>query len=112
MVVIAVIVAWFAFKSGEQNGMQSAAVGTSQVKDETLANYISQGKAKQVTLSSKMASSLSSLLLSYFTGTTPMPNAYMYYCRGNDGAGFLYETQINLGTSYQSQSSSCVQVQA
>lgn len=89
---------------------ETASVVTAKT-DAYINESIASGKAKKVMVDAKINMSLKQVMTNAFGGTTGiLPNAYMYFCRGSDGAGFLYQTQVNLGPSYQSASSNCIQV--
>ena len=82
---------------------------TPQITDDMLASYIATNKASKVLIDTKVNTSLRKIMDGVFGTNTVSVNAYMYYCRSG-AESFLYQTQINLGSTYQTASTTCIQV--
>lgn len=95
-------------KDSEKNDKMMADEMKSQ-SDEMMMS-LETGEAKKVDISEKLNNDIRKIVISAF-GVNGVPaEAYVYYCRDSSGAGFLYQTQVNLGSSYSNSFATCVQI--
>ncbi len=101
-------------KNSSSNNTQNTSAEF-QVTDAMIASLVDSGKANKVEIDSKLSAEMEKLTASAFGSKvgvkTDLAESYKYFCRNADGSGsYLYETQINLRSSYRTESLACVQV--
>ncbi len=82
-----------------------------KVTDAVLSTLIETGKAVRIDVDQKTNDALKKIMLGSFGIGGVLPDAYMYFCRPNGGGtGSLIQTQVNMGSSVVTETSTCVQV--